>query len=288
MASYDRSLGDLIAGKYRIVGTLGQGGMGSVYEAVNDAVGKRVAVKLLNANLADNPEFGRRFELEARAAALINHPGIVDVLDFGRDADGSPYIVMEHLQGLTVRALQRAVGPLRAGLATAIVAPALEALAAAHDAGVVHRDLKPANLFLSLQPTQSVRILDFGISKFSLGGEGVTQTGTTLGTPAYMSPEQLLDGRTVGPAADLYSMGAVLYSLLAGRPPFEADSDFAMVAQVLSKPHRPVALVPRPRFRPRRTRRPAAVEGARTAARLRAAAARASAAARAARDDGAL
>jgi hypothetical protein len=173
---------------------------------------------------------------------LINHPGIVDVLDFGRDADGSPYIVMEHLQGLTVRALQRAVGPLRAGLATAIIAPALEALAAAHDAGVVHRDLKPANLFLSLQPTPSVRILDFGISKFSLGGEGVTQTGTTLGTPAYMSPEQLLDGRTVGPSADLYSMGAVLYSLLVGRPPFEADSDFAMVAQVLSKPHRPVAL----------------------------------------------
>ena len=107
---------------------------------------------------------------------------------------------------------------------------------------MVHRDLKPANLFLSLQPTPSVRILDFGISKFSLGGEGVTQTGTTLGTPAYMSPEQLLDGRTVGPSADLYSMGAVLYSLLVGRPPFEADSDFAMVAQVLSKPHRPVAL----------------------------------------------
>jgi serine/threonine-protein kinase len=130
MAAYDRSLGDLIAGKYRIVGTLGQGGMGSVYEAVNDAVGKRVAVKLLNANLADNPEFGRRFELEARAAALLNHPGIVDVLDFGRDADGSPYIVMEHLQGLTVRALQRAVGPLRAGLAMAIIAPAL---AAAHE-----------------------------------------------------------------------------------------------------------------------------------------------------------
>ncbi len=173
---------------------------------------------------------------------MINHPGIVDVLDFGRDADGSPYIVMEHLQGLTVRALQRAVGPLRAGLATAIIAPALEALAAAHDAGVVHRDLKPANLFLSLQPMPSVRILDFGISKFSLGGEGVTQTGTTLGTPAYMSPEQLLDGKTVGPAADLYSMGAVLYSLLVGRPPFEADSDFAMVAQVLSKPPRPVAL----------------------------------------------
>jgi serine/threonine-protein kinase len=143
MAAYDRSLGELIAGKYRIVGTLGQGGMGSVYEAVNDAVGKRVAVKLLNANLADNPEFGRRFELEARAAALINHPGIVDVLDFGRDTDGSPYIVMEHLQGLTVRALQRAVGPLRAGLATAIIAPALEALAAAHDAGVVHRGRSP-------------------------------------------------------------------------------------------------------------------------------------------------
>src|SRR5689334_22101881 len=112
MSKWSHAIGSVIAGKYRIIGTLGQGGMGSVYEAVNDAVGKRVALKLLNADLADHPEFGRRFELEARAAALINHPGIVDVLDFGRADDGSPYIVMEHLQGTTARTLQKALGSL--------------------------------------------------------------------------------------------------------------------------------------------------------------------------------
>jgi hypothetical protein len=177
---------------------------------------------------------------------LINHPGIVDVLDFGRDADGSPYIVMEHLQGLTVRALQRAVGPLRAGLATAIIAPALEALAAAHDAGVVHRDLKPANLFLSLQPMPSVRILDFGISKFSLGGEGVTQTGTTLGTPAYMS---------------LFAAGRS--AALRSRQRLRHGGAGALEATSPGGPG-----LPRPLSRPRRARRPTAVERACTAARL--------------------
>ena len=240
MARWAHGAGSVIAGKYRITGTLGQGGMGSVYEAVNDAVGKRVALKVLNANLADHPDFARRFELEARAAGLINHPGIVDVLDFGRADDGSPYMVMEHLTGLSVRGLQKAIGPFSPALAAAVVLPALDALSAAHAAGVVHRDLKTANLFLSTSP-RAVKILDFGISKFSTVGQGMTHTGTTLGTPAFMAPEQLKDGRAAGPASDLYAMGAVLYSLLTGHPPFEADSDFALVARVLTQPHRPLA-----------------------------------------------
>jgi eukaryotic-like serine/threonine-protein kinase len=242
MAQWAHGAGAVIAGKYRVTGTLGQGGMGSVYAAVNDAIGKRVAIKVLNADLAQHPDFARRFELEARAAGLINHPGIVDVLDFGRAEDGSPYMVMEHLTGVSARALQKAVGPLSPALAAAVVLPALDALAAAHAAGVVHRDLKPANLFLSTAP-RAVKILDFGISKFSTVGQGMTHTGTTLGTPAFMAPEQLKDGRAAGPASDLYAMGAVLYALLTGRPPFEAESDFALVARVLTQPHPPLGEV---------------------------------------------
>jgi eukaryotic-like serine/threonine-protein kinase len=242
MPSYDQAIGSIIAGKYRVVGTLGQGGMGSVYEAINDAIGKRVAIKLLDASLADHPEFARRFELEAKAAALIDHPGIVDVLDSGQTDDGVPFIVMEHLHGITVRTLSKTDGALSAGQASAMMAPVLDALASAHAAGVVHRDLKPANIFLVVKPTPSVRILDFGISKFGgSDGAGMTKTGTTLGTPAYMAPEQLRSGRNAGPASDLYAVGATLYALLTGHPPFEAESDFALVARVLTEAHRPLA-----------------------------------------------
>ncbi len=242
MPSYDQAIGAVIAGKYRIVGTLGQGGMGSVYDAINDAIGRRVALKLLNASLVEHPEFARRFELEARAAALIDHPGIVDVIDMGQTDEGVPFIVMEHLNGITVRALLKAVGGLPPEQATAVMAPVLDALGAAHDAGVIHRDLKPANIFVVVKPTPCVKILDFGISKFSGGdGAGLTRTGSTLGTPAYMAPEQLRSGRKAGPPSDLYAVGATLYALLAGRPPFEGESDFELVARVLTEPHTPLA-----------------------------------------------
>ncbi|MDP1920585.1 MAG: protein kinase [Myxococcales bacterium] len=242
MPSYDQAIGSIIAGKYRVVGTLGQGGMGSVYEAINDAVGKRVAIKLLDASLADHPEFARRFELEAKAAALIDHPGIVDVLDMGQTDEGVPFIVMEHLHGITMRTLSKTDGALSSGQASAMMAPVLDALASAHAAGVVHRDLKPANIFLVVKPSPSVRILDFGISKFGgSDGAGMTKTGATLGTPAYMAPEQLRSGRNAGPASDLYAVGATLYALLTGHPPFEAESDFALVARVLTEAHRPLA-----------------------------------------------
>jgi eukaryotic-like serine/threonine-protein kinase len=245
MAHYDLSNGAVIASKYRVTGTLGQGGMGSVYEAVNDAIGRRVAIKLLDAKLANHPEFAKRFELEARASAMIDHPGIVDVLDYGRTETDVPFIVMEHLQGLTLRLLQKRMGKFSPGQASAIIAPVLDALGAAHEAGVIHRDLKPANIFIAVRPTPGVKILDFGISKFRSSGSGMTQTGTTMGTPAFMAPEQVKDGRDVGPHSDLYAVGAVLYSLLTGHPPFEADSDFALVARVLTDTHRPT-LVERP------------------------------------------
>ncbi|MFZ5441383.1 MAG: serine/threonine-protein kinase [Myxococcota bacterium] len=226
--------GTRIGDKYQLVRPIGQGGMGAVWEAVNDAVGKRVAIKLLEPSLAKQPEFMRRFELEAQASALIDHPDIVDVLDTGTTEWGAPFMVMEFLQGITLRQLIKRFKQVTLGQAVAALAPVLDALGAAHEAGIIHRDLKPANIFLAVKPRPAVKVLDFGISKFQQS-DGMTKTGVTLGTPAYMAPEQVRDSRTAGRQADLYSVGAMLYAMLSGRAPFEGDSDLAIVAQVLTE-----------------------------------------------------
>jgi serine/threonine protein kinase/tetratricopeptide (TPR) repeat protein len=226
-------VGSVVAGRYRLIGLLGEGGMSSVYEAVHTGTAKRVAVKVLAGRLANDPEQLRRFELEAQASGVIRHAGIVDVFDVGRDENGVAYIVMEHLSGATLRQLERALQPMTPGQAVGLIAPALEALAAAHAAGVIHRDLKPANIFLAVQPTPVVKLLDFGISKFT-SREEMTATGVVMGTVAYMAPEQLRSGRNVGPASDLYAMGAVLYALLASRPPHVAESDPELVVQIVT------------------------------------------------------
>lgn len=241
MPSVVRPYGSVISGKYRVLGLLGEGGMGCVYDAAHDAISRRVAVKLLNADLASDPEFARRFEMEARAAALIGHPGIVEVLDSGKTEDGAPFIVMEHLQGLTAKELLATMGPLSPGQASAVVAPVLDALAAAHAAGIVHRDLKPANIFVAARPVPGVKILDFGISKFGAAGAGMTKTGSMMGTAGFMAPEQLEEGRSAEPRSDLYAVGAVLYTLVTGHAPFEAENDFRLIAKVLSAQPEPVA-----------------------------------------------
>jgi eukaryotic-like serine/threonine-protein kinase len=223
----------VISGKYRVLGTLGQGGMGSVFEAVNDSIGRKVALKVISPQLAADPEFRTRFDREARAAALINHPGIVDVLDMGETDQGAPFIVMEYLKGINLRRLHRELGTLSPGEASAVMCPVLEALAAAHAKGVVHRDLKPANIFISVEPQRAIKVLDFGISKFSSAGQRVTAAGATLGTPAFMAPEQMMDGSSVGPESDLYSVGAVLYLLLSGKAPFLGSTNHELAAQVL-------------------------------------------------------
>ena len=181
----------------------------------------------------------RRFQMEARAAAVIGHPGIVDVLDMGQTDEGAPFIVMEYLEGATLSAHLKQHGPLSAEGVAAVVVPVLDALSAAHAAGVIHRDLKPGNIFLVARPHPAVKILDFGISKFdgAQGASVTTNTGTTLGTPAYMSPEQVRGSRQLNSTTDLYAVGALLYRMLSGRPPFEADSDFALVARVLTEDH---------------------------------------------------
>jgi serine/threonine-protein kinase len=227
-------IGTLLAGKYRIDGVLGQGGMGAVYLATNVAINRRVAVKLLHGTLADRSDLKRRFELEARAAAVIGHPGIVDVLDLGETADGAAFMVMEQLEGATLRAVFKRHGHLfTVEQAVAVLAPALDALAAAHLAHVIHRDVKPANIFLCTRPGRAVKLLDFGVSRFGRG-TGLTVTGVAVGTPKYMAPEQLAGEKTIGPEADLYSVGAVLYLLLAGVPPHDADSELSVLQQRLA------------------------------------------------------
>ncbi|MCC6336562.1 MAG: serine/threonine protein kinase [Myxococcales bacterium] len=246
--------GAVFADKYRIDGVLGKGGMGVVYAATNLAVGRRVAIKVMEAGDADaqtRQDMLHRFRLEAQAAAVIDHSGIVDVLDMGETDEGSPFIVMEFLEGATLKATLKQLKVMTPAQAVAVMGPVLEALTAAHAAGVVHRDIKPANIFLCTRPKHAIKVLDFGISRFG-EGSGVTQTGQSMGTPQYMSPEQVKGERGVGPESDLYSVGAVLYHLLTGAPPFESTGgEMATLARVLSthptpvrevKPELPVAL----------------------------------------------
>jgi eukaryotic-like serine/threonine-protein kinase len=231
--------GTLLGGKYRVDGLLGEGGMGAVFLATNTAIGRKVAIKVLVTEVAERADIQRRFELEAQAAAVIDHPGIVDVLDMGSTDEGQPFIVMEYLEGATLRSLFKAQGAFTPAQAVAVMAPVLDALAAAHRAHVIHRDVKPANIFVCVRPREAVKLLDFGVSRFG-GGAGLTLTGSAVGTPKYMSPEQVLGEKEVGPQADLYSVGAVLYHLLSGRPPHEANSDIAALALALTTDHRPL------------------------------------------------
>jgi len=241
------SPGVLLAGKYRIERELGSGGMGAVFLAENVDLGRRVAIKVLHPQAAAHAEVLARFRQEARTAAAIGHPGIVDVLDLGRTAEGAEFIVMEHLRGETLG--QRLSREERLPVADALeIARALaDALGAAHDHGIVHRDLKPDNVFLVAEPGPAIKIVDFGISKLTQGADRAVQTatGAVLGTPMYMSPEQVNADRELGPAADLYALGAICYQMLGGRPPFVSGSWAHLLLQIVND-----APVPLERLRP--------------------------------------
>jgi serine/threonine-protein kinase len=218
-------------GRYRLLRLLGQGGMGSVYEAEQIDTGCRVAVKVLSgAGAAQNPSLVARFALEARAAGQLETPHVVRVLDAGIDAAlGVPFMAMELLHGDDAQALMLARGALAPEVAVRIVAQACLGLAEAHEAGVVHRDIKSANLFLSRGEGEAitVKIVDFGLAKASFGaaplqGEGgLTRTGTILGSPLFMAPEQARGARDADARSDIWSMGVVLFHLLTGRIPHE-------------------------------------------------------------------
>ncbi len=225
----DERVGMLVADRYRIVRTLGSGGMGGVYEAEHELIGKRVALKCLHREYSRDRDLVERFKREARAATAIGNEHIVDVTDMGDLPDGAPFLVMEVLQGQTLSDLIEEGGGMRIARAMHIARQVCDALGAAHDKGIVHRDLKPENIFLIKRSGDSdfVKVLDFGISKMH-GGErkdrGLTRTGMAIGTPSYMSPEQAQGLRDVDQRTDIWALGVILYEMLTGKRPFDAES----------------------------------------------------------------
>jgi serine/threonine-protein kinase len=227
-----------IAGRYRMLAKLGEGGMGAVYRAEQISLKRKVAVKLLRPELSSQPGLVRRFNAEAELAAKLSHPNTVNIYDFGQDADGTLFIAMEYVEGKSLRQVLAAGGPMPPERALHIVAQIASSLADAHAHGIVHRDLKPDNVMLTERGKQKdvVRVLDFGIAKLRDDGKGVeqamTRAGDLVGTPQYMAPEQIraeaVDGRT-----DVYAVGAMLFEMLTGRLPFEGPTLMAILSKHL-------------------------------------------------------
>lgn len=243
--------GTVLEGKYELIRLLGEGGMGTVYEAKHRLIGRRLAVKFLHPHYVTSEEVVTRFQREAQAAAAIGHENIIDVTDMGQTSEGAPFIVMEYLDGLDVRDLLAEVGSLSVEQASHIMVQALSALQSAHDAGIIHRDLKPENIYLIDKSDRKhyVKLLDFGISKFKTlegeGAKGLTQTGTVLGTPYYMSPEQARGDQNIGNKSDIYAMGVILFQMLTGKLPFDAPNYNALLIKILTEdPPDPLSLKP--------------------------------------------
>ena len=245
LAATDDPLHGSEIGRYRIARTLGEGGMGTVYLAVQPAIGSRVAIKLLSEQCAQMAELVERFFAEARAVNLIRHENIVGVLDMARLADGRPFIVMEFVEGQTLAEIVRStVAPL--GGVVQVMGEVLAALGAAHAIGIVHRDLKPDNILVTVEG--HAKVLDFGIAKLApnLRDAGsATRTGALLGTPAYMAPEQISGAASVDGRTDVYAAGVVLFEAVTGQQPFHGSSMFELMrAHVEQPPPAPSALRP--------------------------------------------
>ncbi|MGD0530623.1 MAG: serine/threonine-protein kinase, partial [Polyangiaceae bacterium] len=234
--------GDVILGKYRIERVIGLGGMGAVVAARHLQLEERVAIKFLLPEMLANQEVVQRFLREAKAAIRIRSEHCVRVLDVGTLETGAPYMVMEYLEGKDLAAIGDEHKQLPIPDVIDWVLQAGEALAEAHQLGIVHRDLKPANLFLTRRAdgTPSVKVLDFGISKQAASGAdaGVTKTQAVLGSPRYMSPEQMRSTKDVDARADVWALGAVIHELVSGYPPFDAETMTALCAAILQDPPR--------------------------------------------------
>jgi eukaryotic-like serine/threonine-protein kinase len=218
-----------LQGRYRLKEAIASGGMGRVYAATDARLGRRVAVKLLRDDLRNDPDFVERFRREAMAAAALAHPNIATIFDYGEDGDRR-FIIMELVPGRDLGAVLAVDAPMESARAAAITGQVADALAYAHDAGIVHRDIKPGNVMV--QDGDRVKVTDFGIAR-AAGDASLTAAGSILGTVHYMSPEQAR-GDAVGPASDIYSLGVVLYEMLVGAVPFTSDFSVSVALRHVS------------------------------------------------------
>jgi serine/threonine protein kinase len=232
-------------GPYTIVRLLGAGGMGQVYEAVHDQIQRRAAIKILHKRFANNKQIATRFVNEARAVNIVQHASLVSIYEFGQTPDGSAYIVMEYLDGQTLRQrLESSGGRLQPEVAMRLSRQIASALSAAHQKGIIHRDLKPVNIMIVPDPEaaggERAKVLDFGLAKVMHpdvdgDGGGLTRTGTILGTPAYMAPEQCRSARSVDDKSDVYALGVMLYEMLSSDIPFDAETDAELLSMHMYK-----------------------------------------------------
>jgi serine/threonine protein kinase len=232
-------LGSIVAERYHILKKLGEGGMGTVYLAEHVKMGRKAALKVMNPGMNSDPDAIARFNREAANASRLNHPNVCGIYDFGETPEGLIYLAMEFIEGESLTSLIEKSGALAAPRAASIIHQAADALAVAHDYGIVHRDLKPDNIMIAKgrDNTDLVKVVDFGIAKASSSdAQKVTKTGLVVGTPEYMSPEQLagdkLDGRS-----DIYSLGLVAFNCLTGKLPFPSNSaQEAMIMRLTDQP----------------------------------------------------
>ena len=236
-------VGETVGGRYRVKGVLGEGGMGTVYDAEHIGLSRQVAIKVLSPSQAKKRVAVKRFQQEARAAGAIGHPNICEVYDLGLLEDGSPYLVMEKLVGQTLAERISKEGGLPFEDVIEVLVQVLSGLVAAHDKGIVHRDIKPENIFLAQRVGSRpiIKLLDFGVSKmmpeFQQGGEDgldLTRTGMVMGTPYYMSPEQARGERNLDGRVDVYACGVVMYEAIAGRRPFLAPNYNALLLAIIN------------------------------------------------------
>jgi serine/threonine-protein kinase len=219
--------GTVLGGRYRLTEHIAGGGMGDVWRGVDDVLARTVAVKILLPSLVAEPGFAARFRDEARTMATINHPGVVNVYDYGADS-GVTYLVMEYVEGDALSKTLSQVGRLTPQRTMSLIAQAADALQAAHDKGIVHRDVKPANLLV--RPNGTLVLTDFGIARREAAASNLTAVGSVLGTASYISPEQA-SGHGASPLSDVYALGVVAYQCLAGRRPFEGGSPIEIAVQ---------------------------------------------------------
>ena len=239
----DPRIGTVIADRYQLDGVLGAGGMGVVYEGTHKWTQRKLAVKVLQPSVAQSEIAIKRFFQEARAAAALRHPNVVDVLDLGLDEAGDAYIVLELLEGESLAEMLEREGHLPPADALDILLPVLDALSLAHEHGIVHRDLKPANIFLArdARGRPIPKLLDFGVAKLlerdDAGSTPKTRPGAMLGTVHYMAPEFVIHDDAVTPQCDVWSMGVVLYRTLSGLLPYDAPQNTTLLVMIASMDH---------------------------------------------------